>query len=152
MQRELRLTGSKRISLIHQEGRRWANRLLVLRAIPNDLDKSRFGFVVGKRVGHAVIRNKLKRRLREIARVQPVRSGWDSILIARRETSTADYYQLKQALEVLLHRAGLMETPANSLPMEVTHRASPPSALGSTRRADSREGFAVSGNPKGTEK
>ena len=84
MQRELRLTGSKRFSLIHKEGRGLANRLLVLKSIPNDLDRSRFGFMVGKRIGSAVIRNKVKRRLREITRLTPVKAGRDIVFIARR--------------------------------------------------------------------
>ena len=66
MQRERRLTEGKRFSLIHREGRGWANRLLVLKIIPNDLDRNRFGFLAGKRIGKAVVRNRVKRRLREV--------------------------------------------------------------------------------------
>ena len=150
MQRELRLTGSKRFSLIHQEGRRWANRLLVLRAIPNDLDKSRFGFAVGKRVGHAVMRNKVRRRLREIVRAQAIKPGWDAVLIARRDASTADYYKLKDALVLLLKRADLIKVSAGNQPTEASHREPPPSVLESARQADSIERLALSTSLKGT--
>ena len=108
MQRELRLTGSKRFLEARREGRGWANRLLVLKVIPNDLDRSRFGLTLSKRVGSAVVRNKVKRRLREILRLTPVNAGWDIVLIARKAASSADYVQIKLATEDLLRRAKLL--------------------------------------------
>ena len=111
MQRAYRLTGSKRFSAIHQGSRGWANRLLVLKGISNDLDRSRFGFLVGKRVGDAVTRNKVRRRLREAVRLTQVRVGWDIILIARRDAAAADYHRLKLATEDLLRRARLLADP-----------------------------------------
>ena len=65
MQRHHRLTGSARISEIHRNGRSVANSLLVMRVSANGLDRSRFCFVASKRVGNAVVRNRIKRRLRE---------------------------------------------------------------------------------------
>ena len=108
MQRELRLTENKRFSLIHHDGQGRANRLLVLKTLSNDMDRSRFGIVVGKRVGGAVVRNKVKRRLREVVRSTRVNGGWDMCLIARREAASAGYYELERATEDLLKRAGLL--------------------------------------------
>jgi ribonuclease P protein component len=85
-----------------------ANRLLVIRVLPNGMDRSRFGFVVSKRIGGAVVRNKVKRRLREAVRLTPVKAGWDALFIARRGVEQADYQQLKQATENLLRRAHLI--------------------------------------------
>jgi ribonuclease P protein component len=120
MQRERRLTEGKRFSLIHREGRGWANRLLVLKIIPNDLDRNRFGFLAGKRIGKAVVRNRVKRRLREVVRLAPMKDGWDIILIARKGTSEASYHQLKRAAEDLLKRARLLITqPYKRLPPPV---------------------------------
>ena len=109
MQRERRLTDSKRFPLIHQEGRVWANRLL--------LDRSRFGFLVGKRIGNAVVRNKVKRRLRDVIRLEPVAAGWDVIFIARRGVASSDYHNLKRAAEGLLKRAKLLSSsPPSTAP------------------------------------
>lgn len=116
MQRERRLTDSKRFPLIHQEGRVWANRLLVMKIIPNGLDNSRFGFLVGKRIGNAVVRNKVKRRLRDVIRLEPVQAGWDVIFIARRGADSSDYNQLKRAAGGLLKRAKLLSGPPPSAP------------------------------------
>ena len=107
MEREQRLTGRKRFSLIHQEGRSWANRLLVMKARPNASDESHFGFIVGKRVGGAVLRNKIRRRLREAVRNGQAAPGWDVVFIARRGAEQADYHQLKGAVDGLLGSAGL---------------------------------------------
>ena len=109
MQRRQRLTGSKRFSQIHAEGSSAANRLLVIRYLANDSDCSRFGFLVGKRIGNAAVRNKVKRRLREAVRLNPVKAGWDALFIVRRGAGTAKYQELKVATDNLLRRANLVE-------------------------------------------
>ena len=110
MQRQLRLTESKRFSQIHGKGNSIANRLLVIRALPNGLEWSRFGFVVSKRIGNAVTRNLVKRRLRESVRQNRVKGGWDAVFIARRGAGNAEYWQLKQATDNLLRRARITQT------------------------------------------
>lgn len=114
MQRRFRLTESKRFSQIHQEGFNAANRLLVVRALPNGLEDSRFGFVVSKRIGNAVTRNLVKRRLRELVRQKKVKGGWDAVFIARRGAENAEFRQLKQATDNLLRRARLTLTDPSS--------------------------------------
>jgi ribonuclease P protein component len=109
MQRRHRLTSSKQFSQIHREGLSIANRFLVVRVLSNGLDHSRFGFLVSKRIGNAVVRNRVKRRLREAVRLSLVKPGWDAVFIARRGISRADFQELKQATENLLQRTRLVE-------------------------------------------
>ncbi len=109
MQKDQRLRKAADFAAIRREGKSWADRLLVLVARPNNLDVTRFGFSVGRRVGKAVARNKVKRRLREAARLTPVRNGWDVVFIARQEASSADFQRLNRSVESLLRRAGLLE-------------------------------------------
>ena len=113
MQRKYRLTGSKTYSQIHREGRSVANRLLVIRYLCNGLDHSRFGFLVSKRIGNAVVRNRVKRRLREAVRLTNVKPGWDSVFIARRGAEAANYRELRQAALSLLRHTQLAADDAN---------------------------------------
>ncbi|MDP2743673.1 MAG: ribonuclease P protein component [Dehalococcoidia bacterium] len=94
---------------VYREGRSWANSLLVLRALHNGLPCNRYGLVVSKSVGGAVVRNLLKRRLRESLRVMSLRQGWDVVCIARSGSASANYPRLKQALDELLGRARFLE-------------------------------------------
>lgn len=107
MQRRNRLAAGARISEVHARGRSLANDLLVLRTLPNGLDRGRFCFIAGKRVGNAVVRNRTKRRLRELARAMPTAPGWDTILIARRGAGAADFARLDRAVRNLWRRANI---------------------------------------------
>ena len=109
MQKELRLRKSQDFSLVYRLGKSWANDLLVLKAMPSGTEgRNRFGFSVSKRTGNAVVRNTIKRRVREVVRHTPVHGGWDVIFIARGKARSADYHQLRASARGLLSRAGLL--------------------------------------------
>lgn len=54
------------------------------------------------------MRNRVKRRLREVVRLTPIRSGWDMVFIARQTAAETDYHALKKSTEELLARAQLL--------------------------------------------
>ncbi len=108
MKGEEYLTKSEQYALVYNKGRSWVSSLLVMRALPNGLSSSRYGFSVSKRVGKAVTRNRVKRLLREILRITPLEPGWDIIFIARPVTATTKYAELKKSVESLLSRAQLL--------------------------------------------
>jgi ribonuclease P protein component len=101
------LTEKLPFKLIFASGKSWTSKEIVIRALPNETAASRFGFVVSRRVGKAVVRNRIKRRLREIIRQTPVRQGWDVILVARIPAAEAAFRDLNQSVRKLLVRAGL---------------------------------------------
>jgi ribonuclease P protein component len=105
MRREERLTRSRDFARVYDQGKSWANNLLVMRAIPSGREQSRIGFSVSKRVGNAVVRNRVKRMLREAVRLTTWKTGWDVVLIARTGTAASDFHQLRQAVEDLAQRS-----------------------------------------------
>ncbi|MGH2487024.1 MAG: ribonuclease P protein component [Ktedonobacterales bacterium] len=70
---------------------------------------ARLGFIVSKRVGWAVVRNRVKRRLREVvrARLTTLAPGWDIVVNARPAAAAAEYGALAAELAALFERAGL---------------------------------------------
>jgi ribonuclease P protein component len=87
--------------------RGWPHRLLVLYVAPNDLGRTRIGITVSGRVGKAVQRNRVRRRVGEAlrARMASLVSGVDMLVIARPASGQASWADLNQALDVLLARA-----------------------------------------------
>jgi ribonuclease P protein component len=79
----------------------------------NGLPLSRCGFAVGKKVGKAVVRNWVRRLLREVIRLSTLNPGWDIVLIARLKAATAYYAELKEALTDLLTQAGILGRAAS---------------------------------------
>lgn len=109
MKREQRLTKKSQYTSVYSQGKAWVNELLVMKAIPNGLELSRFGFSISKKVGKAVVRNRVKRRLRECLWLTPCKPGWDVVFIARKPASEADYHQLERAVGDLTWRSRIMD-------------------------------------------
>ena len=88
-----------------------ANGFLVLYARPNRTATNRVGITVGKKLGHAVVRNRVRRRLREIYRIHEDRfsSGWDIVVVARTRCVGADFQKLTHAYLSLAEKAGVLK-------------------------------------------
>jgi ribonuclease P protein component len=97
---------------VFREGRHNSGRLLAVRSLPNERPLSRYAYSVSKRVGKAVVRNKVRRRLREIMRALPVAEGQDIVITARPEAAKADFQALKAELTLMLQRARLLPREA----------------------------------------
>ena len=86
MQRRNRLTRSRDFEAVYRQGRSTSTRFLVLYWFPRDDDgEARLGLAVPKGVGTAVVRNRMKRRLRELwrDRLERVPAGQDYVLVVR---------------------------------------------------------------------
>ena len=89
----------------------YANGMLVLYARPNRLGQNRVGITTGKKLGHAVVRNRARRRLREVYRLNEsmFKPGYDIVVVARSRCVTADFRKLTNAYLSLAEKAGILE-------------------------------------------
>ena len=108
MRRAQRLRKREDFAAVYRHGRPYRSELLILRALHTGQPLSRFGFTVGHALGKAVVRNRLKRRLREAARSFPVAPGWDLVVNARRGAQEADYHRLRSVFGELMGRAAVL--------------------------------------------
>jgi ribonuclease P protein component len=81
--------------------------LLVMYVAPSDLGTTRVGITVSGRVGNAVVRNRVRRRLREAirARFEQLPPSADIVVAARPASARATWADLNSALEILVERA-----------------------------------------------
>ena len=109
IRREQHLRRQSDFQALRKSGLSRAHPLVVLRAAPNALPYVRFGFVVSKRVSKlAVVRNRIRRRMREIVRRLPLGEGWDMLIIARKDAADAAFADLRDAVERLASRLGIV--------------------------------------------
>ena len=92
----------------------YADSYLVLYARKNRTDSNRVGFTVSKKLGHAVVRNRTRRRLREVYRLNEscFQPGWDVVVVARSRAVEAPFDVLTRSFLALAGRAGIMEDKA----------------------------------------
>ena len=102
------LTKTAQYGLVYNKGSSWITDLVVMKALPNGFNLSRYGFSVSRRIGKAVVRNRVKRLLREVLRQTPLQPGWDIIFIARSSAGNAHYGDFEKSVKSLLFRAGLL--------------------------------------------
>lgn len=96
---------------LYHVGSHSANRYLVLYCRKNRSPINRVGITVGKKLGKAVVRNRVRRRLREIYRLheENFRRGYDIVVVARGQAVDASYAQLQDAYLSLADKLGLLE-------------------------------------------
>lgn len=110
LERAHRLRKGSEFDTVYRKGTVVGGPLLVIRHLPNELGHARWGFAVGKRLAkQAVVRNRVRRRLREAARALEGVGGADIVVTARPGALEASYTDLMRALAKALRKAGLME-------------------------------------------
>jgi ribonuclease P protein component len=108
--RNQRLTRAAEFSRIKLEGRTHRGALLMIGTLPSEEERLRAGFVTSKRIGNAVIRNRVRRRLREIVRLHQhqISRGFWIVTIARPAAAKASYAALEHEWLRLAERASIL--------------------------------------------
>ena len=106
--RQMRLRRHADFVRVAREAKGRANGLVIVRSASRPPGITRFGFSVAKRVGVAVVRNRVKRRLREATRRLATRSGYDVVLIARPAAAGAPFAELEAAVRDAFSRSGIL--------------------------------------------
>ena len=96
---------------MYQRGKSAVSGSMVVYCRKNRLGHNRLGLTASTKLGHAVVRNRCRRRLREVYRLNTpaLRQGYDLILVARGRTATASWKELNDTFMKLCRKLDLLE-------------------------------------------
>ena len=99
---------------LYRKGKSAANKYLVLYCRRNGSQEKRIGLTVSAKLGHAVVRNRTRRRLREVYRLNEglFAPGWDIVLVARSRAIEAPFDKLTASCLSLAKKAGILQENA----------------------------------------
>ncbi len=101
MKKEYRIKTNKEFQQIYKNGKSFANRQFIIYKYKNqDIDHFRIGLSVSKKIGNAVIRNRVKRYIRQVFTElkEDINDQYDYIIIARKPVAEMDFFQVKKSL------------------------------------------------------
>jgi ribonuclease P protein component len=110
--KENRLKKEKEFEAVFKGGRTIKGKSVFLRYLINGTDKTKVGFVVSKKISKlAVIRNKAKRRMRDIVRLKKdgLKEGLSIVIVSLPSISKLTYKEIKEDLENLLSKEELIK-------------------------------------------
>lgn len=104
MDKKYRLRNNREFKIVYNKGRNFWNRNLILYKSKNDLKETRLGITITKKFGNAVIRNRVRRRINEIYRLNlyRIKDGYDLVIIPKKNVIDISYEELESALEHIL--------------------------------------------------
>ncbi|AYO32133.1 ribonuclease P protein component [Biomaibacter acetigenes] len=106
MNRCFRLTKNFEFINVYRAGKRWSCAYFNMYVKKNNLERTRLGVSISKKVGKSVVRNRLKRRIKEIFResIGNIKKGYDVVISVKPETANIEYGQMKKEIKNLLRR------------------------------------------------
>lgn len=107
--KETKIRKNAEFRAVYRRGKSFSNNLLVLYIYKNKKDVNRLGISVSKKVGKSVVRNRIKRLIKECYKLNSgkLKSGYDLVFIARTAISDKNYYEIDKAIKNIFKKAGL---------------------------------------------
>ncbi len=104
----MRLTDSPEFERVYRQGTAYRGRLFSVHAFPNEFGTPRLGLSVSRRVGNAVARNMVRRRLREVfySAHDQMPGSWDLVVSARPAAAEASFEELNEEFAKALRKLG----------------------------------------------
>ncbi|QCX33591.1 ribonuclease P protein component [Caloramator sp. E03] len=111
MKKEEKVRKNAHFRYIYRKGKAINNDLLVLYIVKNGKNINRVGISVSKKIGKSVVRNRVKRLIRECFRKNKdsIKKGYDFIFIARKKSAMANYYDIYDSVKNLINKGGLLK-------------------------------------------
>jgi len=104
------LQKNRDFQLVYKKGKSSGSKYLVVIVLNNNRKYNRIGISASKKVGHAVLRNRTRRRLKEAYRLleHQTACGYDIVVLPRAGSAEADYAALASQLKYLLRKQGVL--------------------------------------------
>ena len=95
---------------LYNKGKHAVGPLFAVYCRKNGRDVNRLGITVSNKIGKAVVRNKIRRRVREIYRLSEndFLCGWDIVVVARSRAAASDYHKMEHELMGLFGKLGIL--------------------------------------------
>ncbi len=92
-------------SKVYKRGKSYADKNLVVYYLPNQLQITRVGFSISKKVGNSVVRNRVRRLIRESFRLNYENLiGYDIVFIARVRSNQVDYHEITRSIKYIFKK------------------------------------------------
>lgn len=110
MKKEEKLRKNKEYREVYKKGKSMANKLLIICFMKNYKKENRIGFTVSKKVGKSVVRNRVRRILKENYRLNygKLKKGYNIVFIARSSSNKSSFKEIKSAMLHLLRKNKLL--------------------------------------------
>ncbi len=109
MDKKNRLRKNMEFRKVYKVRKNFWNRNLILYIRKNGTEETRIGVTITRKVGNAVVRNKLKRRIKELnnAYIADLKSGYDIVVIPKKNAVDLPFKDLKSALKHIYKLSGV---------------------------------------------
>jgi len=103
------ISNNRQFQRLYRSGKHAVDGFFAIYCHRNRVGGNRLGLTVSTKIGKAVVRNRVRRRMKEIYRLQETQlgRGWDVVIVARVRARYATYVQLEQSFRKLTDKLGL---------------------------------------------